>query len=182
MSFDEGSGKLAALDPETGSVWYVAYTRPRMESTALLNLERQGFNVYLPLYKSVRQLSAGWQPAFEPLFPRYIFLSPADAATSLSVVGSTRGVQSLVRFGPQLAQVSPQMLETIRDFERVRNQQGLETLSPIKPGARVRMRKGALNSIEGLVVSVARHRVTFLLQMLGRQKEVTVDHGELALA
>lgn len=182
MSFKEctegaDSGPELAVPP-----WYLAYARPRMESTAVVNLERQGFEAYLPMFKTCRNTPEGLQPAYEPLFPRYVFLRPRGFNHSVSVVASTRGVCCLVRFGGETAQVSREMIAGIREFELQRSQAGLETISPIQPGAKVRMRKGGLQGLEGLVVSVARQRVTFLLELLGREKEVTVDHGELVLA
>lgn len=169
------------LQPATPS-WFLAYTRPRMEHTALVNLERQGFNVYLPLFKTCRRTSEGLQPAFETMFPRYVFLRPASQRQSIATVASTRGVCGLVRFGGEAAQVRAQALEQIKEFERQRNQIELDGISPIQPGARVRMRRGGFKGIEGLVVSVARQRVTILLEMLGREQQVTVAHSELDLA
>ena len=168
------------LEEPTGAVpWRLAYTRPRMEQTALLNLDRQGFETYLPLFKTCRRTSEGLQPAFEAMFPRYVFLRPGSVSQSLSTVASTRGVCALVKFGGEPAQVPLGILREIRAFENRRNQADLGTVSPIQPGARVRMRKGALQALEGFVVSVAKERVTFLLQLLGREKQVTVDHAEL---
>jgi transcriptional antiterminator RfaH len=175
-STDAGAGELRERP------WFLAYTRPRLESVAVDNLERQGFEAYLPLFKTLKRTPDGLQPAFEPMFPRYVFLRPASKKQSLATVASTRGVCGLVRFGVEPAALDDETLSDIREFERSRNLAGLEAISPIQPGARVRMRKGGLKGIEGLVVSVARQRVTFLLDMLGRQKEVTVEHGELELA
>jgi transcriptional antiterminator RfaH len=175
--FCESAGANQAVPP-----WYLAYTRPRMEQTALVNLERQGFEAYLPLFKTCRRTSEGLQPGFEAMFPRYVFLRAANRRQSLGTIASTRGVCCLVRFGGEAAQVRPQTLEQIKEFERQRNQIELDGISPIQPGARVRMRRGSFKGIEGLVVAVARQRVTFLLEMLGREQQVTVAHSELDLA
>jgi transcriptional antiterminator RfaH len=162
--------------------WYVAYTRPRMEQTAVFNLERQGFEVYLPLFKTCRRTDEGLQPWHEPMFPRYLFLRPASPRQSISTVASTRGVSTLVRFGAAPAEVTCEMVEQIRTLERERNLADLAEISPIRPGAAVRMRHGALKGLQGLVVSVAKQRVTFLLALLGREKQVTVEHSQLELA
>ena len=161
---------------------YVAYTRPRMEQTALFNLERQGFRVYLPLFKTCKRTAEGLQPAFEPMFPRYLFVQPSSEQQSLATIASTRGLCGLVRFGAEIARLAPEALQEIRAFERARTQAGLDDITPLQPGAQVRMRKGALKGLRGLVTSVAKQRVTFLLDLLGRQKEVTVEHSELELA
>lgn len=179
MSFRECCGADLAV---TVPPWYLAYTRPRMEHTALANLERQGFEVYLPLFKTCRRTPEGLQPGFEAMFPRYVFLRAINQRQSLATVASTRGVCGLVKFGGEAALVGPDILEKIREFERQRNEAEFELISPIQPGAQVRMRKGGLKGIEGLVVSVARQRVTFLLEILGREQQVTVAHGELELA
>ena len=176
-TFHAIAGDSAAVQP-----WYVAFTRPRMEQTARVNLERQGFDVYLPLLKTCSVTDGGLQPIFHPLFPRYVFVSPATARQSLSTVRSTKGVRSLVGFGNGPTRVPEEILLWLREFERKRNQADLSELSPIRPGARVRMRARAMNGIEGLVVSVAKHRVSFLLELLGREKVVTVEHHELELA
>jgi transcriptional antiterminator RfaH len=181
MSYCENEGAIEELAPAVPA-WRLAYTRPRMEQTASLNLERQGFETYLPLFKTYRRTSEGLQPAYESMFPRYVFLRPSSQRQSLSTVASTRGVCTLVKFGGEAAHVLPEILQEIREFERRRNQSDLATVSPIQPGARVRMRKTSLQGLEGFVVSVAKQRVTFLLQLLGREKQVTVDHGELELA
>lgn len=162
--------------------WYLAYTRPRMENTALSNLEQQGFRAYVPMYKTFRRSTTGLQACFEPLFPRYIFLSPSSPRQSLATVSSTKGICHLVRFGAEAARVEPELLDHIRDFERQRNEAHLDTISPIQPGTRVRIRHNALRGMEGLVVSIAKHRVTFLLQVLGREKQITVEHTDLELA
>jgi transcriptional antiterminator RfaH len=181
MSFREITEK-AETGPGMEQPWHLAYTRPRMEETAAFNLARQGFDAYLPLFKTCRATAEGLQPVFAAMFPRYVFLRAANERQSLSTVGSTRGVCGLVRFGVEPAQVSPEVMQEIRTFEFLRTQAGLEVISPIQPGARVRMRRGGLKGLEGLVVSVAKQRVTFLLELLGRQKQVSVEHAELELA
>lgn len=171
------------MQPQDVPVWYVAYTKPRMEGTALFNLERQGFQAYLPLFKTFRRSPGeALRTVFEPLFPRYIFLRPASQRQSLSTVRSTIGICSLVDFGDGPAPVQPETLRLIREFERDRSEADPMSISPIRPGARVRMRRGGLQGLAGAVLSVAKHRVTFLLQILGREKRVTVGHEELELA
>jgi transcriptional antiterminator RfaH len=182
MSFREVVQEAPTQPSEAHLPWYLAYTRARMEETALLNLQRQCFHTYLPLFKTARRTAEGLQPTHVAMFPRYVFVRPATERQSLSVVASTRGVIGLVRFGIEPATVLPEIVQHIREFERARNQAGIEAISPIQPGTRVRMRKGALKGLEGLVVSVAKQRVTFLLEILGREKAVTVAHSELESA
>lgn len=182
--------------------WYVAYTKPRQEHDAVQHLKRQGFHTYLPLYKAVQKspkaapassACTGQQPAsqdsqavrarivYQPMFPRYVFLRPARPQQSLATVRSTRGVNNLVRFGPELATLQPDTLDAIQLLEQQRNEAPLQAISPFQPGKRVRLREPGLNTLEGLVHSISAKRVTILLQILGRQKTLRVDHGQLEL-
>ena len=54
--------------------WHVVNTRARREQDALINLCRQGFEVYLPKYRKRRSHArrVEWVPS--PLFPRYLFV------------------------------------------------------------------------------------------------------------
>ncbi|MDD3936015.1 transcription termination/antitermination NusG family protein [Rhodoferax sp.] len=168
------------------SAWYLAYTKPRQEQVAHHNLQQQGFNAYLPLYKKFKNAAPDAAlndlAAFEPMFARYIFFQPANPSQSISTVRSTRGVSSIVTFGHQPALVQPATLHAIQRFEQERNQAGISTISPFQPGVLVRMRDEALQGLQGLVQAVSAKRVTLLLDILGRQKLLQVDHSQLELA
>ena len=45
------NSETVEIDPTGLSRWYLAYTKPKQESVALFNLEQQGFEAYLPLFK-----------------------------------------------------------------------------------------------------------------------------------
>ncbi|UUZ76152.1 hypothetical protein LP414_33100 [Polaromonas sp. P1(28)-13] len=76
--------------------WYVAYTQPKREQVAVANLEQQGFEAYLPQYKTFKKSPAGLLVAFEPMFPRYVFFRPGNAGQSISGARSTRCFLRLV--------------------------------------------------------------------------------------
>lgn len=162
--------------------WYLAYTKPKQESIARLNLSNQGFDAYLPLYKAWKKTLDDGAMGFEPMFPRYVFFRPSSARQSLSTVRSTRGVQSIVSFGFEPATLKPELLDAIRVFENQRNHSGLEEVSPFQPGSRVRLRDPALRELEGTVHMVSSKRVAVLIEILGRQKLVSVEHRQLEMA
>lgn len=168
--------------------WHVAYTKPRQEKVALDNLERQGFEAYLPLFKickkprqgATQKAPASSSPfAYEPMFPRYVFFRPCSATQSMGTLGSTRGVSSVVMSGSTFAVVPIALLQSIRDAEQLRNQAGMEQVSPYQPGSRVRLRDPALAGLEGLVQEVSANRVILLLHILGRQKTLKVRNEQI---
>lgn len=168
------------LSAETKSIhWYLAYTKPRQEEIARINLEQQGFESYLPLYKKFKRTEQGPISIFEPMFPRYIFFRPGQAGQSISTVRSTKGISTIVRFGFEPAVIDEALLTRIRELEQDRNQASLQELSQLKPGQTVRLVHTALGGVEGLIQSVSSKRVAVLLEILGRPAVVQLEHHQV---
>lgn len=162
--------------------WYLAYTKPRQEEIALVNLQQQAFEAYLPLYKKFKKTEQGPVSVFEPMFPRYIFFRPGKPGQSISTVRSTKGITTLVRFGFEPALIHDELLQRIRQLEQDRDQATLLELSKLKPGQIVRLQHTALQGVEGLVQSVSSKRVAVLLEILGRPAVVELEHHQVEIA
>ncbi len=179
-SFDSEPDDLAS--PE---LWYLVYTKPRQEQVALANLQQQGYLAYLPLFKvmqkPMRHDEAAALPGFEPMFARYVFFSPGNPRQSIAAARSTRGVNSIVSFGFVPATVGPAMMAAIRACEEDRNQADMAEISPFQPGCMARLRTAGLQGLQGMVHSVSVKRVTLLLEILGRQMLVAVEHHQVEL-
>ena len=151
--------------------WYLAYTEPRRELVAQANLERQGYDTYLPMYGTAA-----------PLFPRYLFVRPGRSTQSIAPVRSTRGVQAVVRFGTHYALVTAALLAAIREQVKEHALHARGEDAGMQPGQRVRVQGNVpgLAGLEGLVDSSANRRVIVLMEILGRQTPVSLaaDHLE----
>ncbi len=172
---------MPSLENHLQAHWYLAYTKPRQEDVALLNLELQGFEVYLPLYKKFRKSEQGPISIFEPMFPRYIFFRPGKPEQSISTVRSTKGITSLVRFGFEPATIAEALLRRIRQLEEDRNQATLLELSNLKAGQTVRLKHSALEGVEGMIQNVSSKRVAVLLEILGRPAVVQLEHHQVEI-
>ena len=161
--------------------WYVAYTQPQREQLAQINLALQGFEVYLCQYKSFRKSSEGLLEVWQPMFPRYIFFRPAHAGQSISVVRSTRGIAFVLRFGVTPAMLKPEELRMLMALESAQHQADAGKNSPFQPGLKVRLKNCGLSGLEGLVHSVSSKRVTLLIELLGREKKVQLEHDQVEL-
>ena len=162
-----------------GSVWYVAYTKPRLELVAQENLVRQNYRVRLPMVRKVVRRKV----AIEPLFPRYIFVQPSSPEQSLSPVRSTTGINSLVRFGMEFAVLSEEKCSAIMHFSRAQQEGGVESLlnvHGIKVGQRVLIQTGAFVGLEGLASVMARDRVIVLMNLLGKNQTLKFDATDLS--
>jgi transcriptional antiterminator RfaH len=159
--------------------WYLAYTKPRQEQIALVNLEQQAFEAYLPLYKKFKKTEQGPVALFEPMFPRYILFRPSRPEQSISVVRNTKGIATIVRFGFEPALLHDDLVQRIRLLEEDRNHATLQELSNLKAGQTVRLKHTALGNIQGLIQNVSSKRVAVLLEILGRPTVVQVEHHQV---
>jgi transcriptional antiterminator RfaH len=162
--------------------WLVAYTKPRLEQVALQNLERQHFETYLPLYKKFKNTETGPVPVLEPMFPRYIFFRPSTPQQSIETVRSTKGISHIVRFGFELGIVSAGMVASLREFEVSQNQATLQEMSNFKVGQKVKLKHVAQGAFEGLIQSVSKKRVAVLLEIMGRETLVQMEHHQIEAA
>ncbi len=172
--------------PESAAAWYVAYTEPRKESLAAKNLQQQGFLTYLPLYKTMAKHAStspetGTRVKHEPMFPRYMFFRPSNDKQSIGAARSTRGVNSIVRFGINFALIQPEILAAVQQHEQQRNRADLQIISPLQAGCRVRLCDPVLNGLEGLVHSTSAQRVIVLMEILGRTIKVSSTRSRVEL-
>lgn len=148
--------------------WYLVHTKPRQEDCALQNLQRQGYQCYLPMLsvESIRQGSLA--VANEPLFPRYLFirLGVGDSAKSWAPIRSTKGVNRLVCFGSEPARIDDNLIAFLQAQE-ISLQNKPEPL--FKPGERVRITEGAFIGIEGIYQMIeGERRVMVLIELLSK--------------
>jgi transcriptional antiterminator RfaH len=94
--------------------WHLVHTKPRGETRALQNLERQGFEVFLPMITLQKVRRGKLTSVTEPMFSRYLFIRTTSIMQDLSLVRSTLGVIQLVRFGNVPAKVPNDWVESMR--------------------------------------------------------------------
>jgi transcriptional antiterminator RfaH len=156
--------------------WFLVCAKPSAESTAQINLERQGYRVYYPRLLRPTLYRGRWIDRIVSLFPRYLFVQLDAAAQSLSPVRSTLGVANIVRFGSEVAVVPGAVVDGL--IRCADPQTGLHKLSPgpiFKPGAAVRVIAGAFEGFQGIFErDVGSERVVILLRLLGQDASVRV--------
>jgi len=148
--------------------WYVLKTRARAEHIAQLNLQRQGYRVYLPLFHKNRRQRGEWRQVTEPLFAGYLFVQLEIGVQNFSPIRSTKGVLNLVRFSELPEPMPDGAVETlITNLES-----SAETPRPLfQPGARLQIVAGAFAGWEGICqAETPDERVLVLLNILGKQR------------
>jgi transcriptional antiterminator RfaH len=159
--------------------WYLIHTKPRQESVALENLERQGYRCYLPMMRREKVARGRLALVDEPLFPRYLFIWLESTMHSLSwtPIRSTRGVTRLVTFGKEPARVPVSLIEGIQQQQAALAQAPARAFTP---GEGVLIVDGPFAGIEAIYhESNGERRVMVLIELMNRQVKVPLEPHQL---
>jgi len=171
------------IDHEKGSRrWYLIFSKPRQETTARTHLERQGYDVYLPLVEQRKKRLGRARTVLEPLFSRYLFIHLDSHTDDWRPIRSTIGVSKLVRFGQDPAPVPDGLIAVIRQRE---NDAGVVPLSSVRAsmqaGDSVRITEGAMAGFDGIFLAqTSRDRVHVLLDLMGTRSRVSLPIDTIA--
>lgn len=164
--------------------WYLIHTKPSAEALAELNLERQGYDVYLPRIAQAVLRASRWRERIVPLFPGYLFLRLNEGEQALGPVRFTTGVVQVVRFGSRYTAVPEHVIRDLR--ARADPISGLHRLNQahdLEPGSAVRIRTGPLDGLEGIFERVAgEDRIVVLLKLLGQSASACLPVDSILLA
>ena len=133
------------------SNWLLVQVKPRQETRALENLERQQGICYCPLVR-VEKLSRGKRVyAEEPLFPGYLFVNmdPGKSNLTYAAVRSSRGVSKIVSFGVQPVKVPEALLDQIKHREKT-DFMGLISKNLPQSGDRISITEGPFRGLKAV--------------------------------
>ncbi|HVZ84260.1 MAG TPA: UpxY family transcription antiterminator [Terracidiphilus sp.] len=166
----------AAQPQSDGSCWWALYTRHQHERTVAGQLGSKGFEVFLPLYESVRRWKDRNKLLSLPLFPCYVFLR-GGAERRLQVV-TTPGVHSILYTGERIAIIPQSEIEAI--------QRSLDSNLRIEPhpylrcGERVRVIRGSLEGVEGVLLRKKSYcRLVLSVEMLAQSVAVEINASDV---
>jgi transcription antitermination factor NusG len=153
-------------------LWWAVYTRHQHEKVVADMLMAKGVEVFLPLYESIRRWKDRSKVLSLPLFPCYVFVRGA-VNQRLQVV-STPGVHMILTHGERIATVPDDEIESIR--KTVDGTSRVEPHPFLKVGERVRVTRGSLEGVEGILVRKKNvYRLVLSVHMLAQSVAVEID-------
>ena len=146
--------------------WYLVYCKPRQEVSARVNLERQGYEVYLPMIRTRKRGQVNKTLCLQAMFPRYLFIRLSKILDNWAPIRSTVGVSHLVKFGLELATLPNELIETLILNSGV---DGIFEAKQVKlkVGDRCRIADGIMADYEGIVLAhTGKDRVKLMLNSI----------------
>ncbi len=165
-----------SAETEDQAAWWALYTRHQHEKTVAEMLLCKGLEVFLPLHDSMRRWKDRQKLLSLPLFPGYVFVR-GNPDRRLQVV-TTPGVHMILSRGDQIAVVPEEEILAIRRV--VEGSCRVEPHPFLRCGERVRMIRGSLEGVEGILVRKKNLcRLVLSVDMLARSVGVEVDASDV---
>lgn len=157
--------------------WWAIYTRHQHEKSIEEMLQAKGFEVFLPVYESTRRWKDRRKVLSLPLFPCYVFVRGGDDRR-LQVL-TTPGVHMILSIGERVATIPEDEIQAIR-----RTIEGPFRVEPhpfLKCGERVRVVRGSLEGVEGVLIRKKNlYRLVLSVDMLAKSVAVEIDAADVA--
>ena len=153
--------------------WYAIYAMAKHEQFVCSILFSKGYETYSPAYRSRRQWSDRLKELEVPLFPGYVFcrFDPTDRRVP---VLSTPGVLRIVGVGRMPIPIREEELAAIRAV--IKSGCVVEPWPYLRVGCPVRIERGALVGVEGIVLSAdKKSRLIVSVHLLQRSVAVEMD-------
>lgn len=159
--------------------WWALYTRHQHEKSVSSVLAAKGFEVFLPLYETVRRWKDRNKLLSLPLFPCYVFVR-GGMDRRLQVL-STPGVHMILTRGDAVAAIPETEIEAIR--KSLVGNFRVEPHPYLRCGDRVRVTRGSLEGVEGLLLrKKSLCRLILSVEMLAQSVAVEIDAADVVPA
>jgi len=159
--------------------WYAVYTHPRSEKKALLELQKNDIECYLPIVKTLRQWSDRKKWVDEPLFRSYLFVH-VSTQVYFDVL-NTQFVVRYITFEGAAVPIPDLQIEAIKLFIK---QEELPHIDPrqFQPGKSVEVIKGNMKGLIGdLITHAGKHKVKIEVSGIGQSVYITLPMSYLKI-
>lgn len=158
------------------SSWWAIYTRHQHEKVVADTLSSKGFDVFLPLYESLRRWKDRQKLISLPLFPCYVFVR-GGSGHRLPIL-TTPGVYMILSRGEQVAVIPDEEIRAIR--QTVEGNFRVEPHPFLRCGERIRVTHGSLQGVEGILVRKKNiFRLILSVDMLAQSVAVEVNASDV---
>ena len=157
--------------------WYAVWTRSRHENVVREQLERKGYEAFLPTITKWSRWKDRKKKVDWPLFPGYCF-ARFDPANTLPVLKCT-GVVNIISVEGRPAPIPESELDSIRTL--VASELQYDPCPLVREGQMVQVTHGPLKSVIGRLVrkDTQRARLVLSVDLIGQAVSVEVDAADV---
>jgi transcription antitermination factor NusG len=158
--------------------WYALQTVPRHEKMVSTQLQMDGLEIFVPTFRKENKWTDRRKLVDLPLFPGYAFLRSNDIHSERKFIFRNRSVVRLLSGSTGPAEIPLAEVENVRRLTQTGAQ--AEPIPYLNVGQRVRIRNGALQGLEGVLVKVARENCLVIsVDLIQRSISIRIQGYEI---
>ena len=159
--------------------WYIVQFKPNSHKIAVRNLQRQGFETFLPMHEVTRRTVVKFDTVIRPLFAGYMFVACDPKQAPWRQINSTYGIARMLgRGGEGLTPMPEALIAGLR--ARCDSVGKVLPLENFEPGQSVEMHSGPFaNFIATVEQMTSDARVWVLLDFMGKETRVQVERQQI---
>src|ERR1039458_612660 len=166
---------------DCGESWYAVQARARHERVIVQRFRDKGLTTFLPLVTEVRRWSDRSKSLELPLFSCYVFVKIMNTNEDRLKVLRTDSVFDFVGVPRHGTSIPDEQIAAIRTI--IEERLNWQSYPFLKIGQRVRIRSGALDGVEGILVSRnGESSVVVSVDAIQRSLSVRVEGYEIEAA
>ena len=158
--------------------WFILQFKSNSHHLAKKNLNRQGFEVFLPLHNNTSRKLSRFVNTCKPLFPGYMFIRFDRAESEWHKINSTYGVSRLITFNSHLKSIPTTFLESL--MKRYDLSGKLLPIKKLEEGDQVAILTGPFADFIATVEKYeADQRIWILMDLMGREAKIQTPSDNL---
>ena len=161
--------------------WFILQFKSNSHRIAAKNLNRQGFETFLPLHETTSRRLSRFISTSKPLFPGYMFIRFDKAESEWHKINSTYGVSHLITFNSILKSIPTIFVDHL--MKRYDLLGKLMPIKKLKKGDQVTVLNGPFaNFIATVEKYEADQRIWILMDLMGRKTKIQTPSDNLTLS
>ena len=161
------------------ATWYAIRTRYRFERRVTTKLQNQGWQTFLPLFRTTHRWSDRQKRLETPLFPGYLFVRLDTSALNKKQFLKNEGIIGLITFGGAPVPVPDRQID---DLQRLLSQNVPCALHPfLRVGHKVRIRGGCLDGLEGILEETGHKRLVISIESIQKAVALKIEGYDVQL-
>lgn len=157
--------------------WCIAQIKPNSYASAILNLERQGFQTFLPKMEITERQENKFVVKNVYVFPGYMFVCFDSHNNTWTKINSTYGVSKILTFNQKPSEISSDLILELKNRYEINS--NLTQKEKLQKGNSIKFYKGLLAGLIAKVESVdEKNRIWILLEAMGGYQRLKLQNVE----
>ncbi|GBE04616.1 hypothetical protein BMS3Abin10_00232 [bacterium BMS3Abin10] len=159
--------------------WYVGHVKSRHEFQARKTLIVKGIDAFLPTVERLRNWKDRKKIIEFPLFPGYLFINIPESPQAMLTVLKTKGIVKLLGSVPGKPDPIPDV-QIVSLRKLVENKEALDPYPYLHEGQHVRIKKGPLAGVEGILTEkLGKHMLVLSVDVLRQGVGLTISASDV---